>query len=97
MNKDFHHKPSSNFWFGLSIGISSALIFAYFFGTKKGREYLKKMLEIAENLPEDLDKLLENEGKTQTNLSGFNLEGIMKKIKQTASVKSFKKLSFKDK
>jgi len=91
------HKPSSNFWFGLSLGISSALILAYFFGTKKGREYVKKMLELAENLPEDFDKLLEMEGKAEAGLSGLDLDGIMKKIKQTTSSKLFKKTFLKEK
>ncbi len=61
MEKQNSHKVS-NFWFGFSLGGLTIGLAAFLFGTKKGRETLKKFLELSENLEEnalELEKYLE--------------------------------------
>lgn len=53
------HKRSS-FWFGFALGVSTASSAIFFLGTKKGRETLKRVLELSEGLDDVLfDKLKE--------------------------------------
>jgi len=54
---DKHHK--SNFWMGFAFGSVMAGLSIYAFGTKKGREQLKKILELTENMGEDFDGVLD--------------------------------------
>lgn len=42
----------TNFWFGFAVGTVSTVIAAYFLGTKKGREHLKKIMDLSENIEE---------------------------------------------
>lgn len=51
-NHDKHSHPT-NFWFGFAAGTLGASAIAYFLGTKKGREALKKCIAMAENLEEN--------------------------------------------
>lgn len=54
----------SNFWFGFVLGGAVILGLGYFFGTKKGREWLKKTLDFFDNFEENLELILkEIEGK----------------------------------
>jgi hypothetical protein len=58
----------STFWLGFILGAIATGAGAYFFGTKKGREMLKKILELSENLEENLliigEELEEELGET---------------------------------
>jgi len=53
-----NHK-TSNFWFGFSLGILGTGALVYFFGTKKGRETLQKLLSLTENFEETINMLSE--------------------------------------
>ena len=44
----------SNFWFGFSLGTFFTSFFIFLFGTRKGREIIKKFLEFSENFEESL-------------------------------------------
>jgi hypothetical protein len=46
-------------WIGFGLGASLTLLVSFFLGTKKGREMLKKILEVSENLEEDVLKMAE--------------------------------------
>ena len=48
-NKQLTHATHGNFWTGFGLGSVLALITLYTFGTKKGRNYLQKMVSMAEN------------------------------------------------
>jgi len=52
-----HHK--TNFWTGFAFGSVAVGVATYVFGTKKGRKQLKDFLELAENMGEDLDGVIE--------------------------------------
>lgn len=52
------HK-NSNFWFGFALGGVTVTAAIFFLGTKKGRQTLKTLLEVSENLEENLLSLLE--------------------------------------
>lgn len=49
----------SNFWFGFAIGGVTISAAFFFFGTKKGRQTLKTLLEASENLEENFLTILE--------------------------------------
>ena len=49
---------TSNFWFGFILGGGMAILFAGLFGTKQGRIFLKKALELSENWEENVISLL---------------------------------------
>ncbi len=58
----YHHDDHkrSSFWFGFALGVSTASSAIFFLGTKKGRETLKRVLDVTEGLDEVLfDKLKE--------------------------------------
>lgn len=57
MEKKNEHQVS-NFWFGFLLGTLFVLIGGFFLGTKKGREHLKKILEVTDNLEEKIDLLM---------------------------------------
>ncbi|MBI4226569.1 YtxH domain-containing protein [Candidatus Roizmanbacteria bacterium] len=44
---------SSNLWLGFAFGAIAATAVAFLLGTKKGRQTLKKLLELSENLEEN--------------------------------------------
>lgn len=52
------HK-SANLWLGFALGSVTVGLLSYFFGTKKGRENLKKLIELTENLGENIEKIAE--------------------------------------
>lgn len=94
-----HHKPT-NFWFGFSLGIITTGVGVYLLGTGKGRENLKKLLELSENLPEKLPNLInEIENKIETKLKENNtistIENVIKKVKESSEDKTHKKFFFK--
>jgi hypothetical protein len=47
--KNQNNHPS-NFWFGFALGTASAAAAAYLLGTTKGRETLKKLVEMSEHI-----------------------------------------------
>jgi len=62
----------SNLWFGFVLGTLFTTFFLYLFGTKKGREVLKKFLEYSENLEEKLPDILEGLDINLNNNQGKN-------------------------
>ncbi len=56
------HKNSSNFWFGMLLGAGVGSLGLYFFGTKKGRKTLQKILDNAENIEVYLEEVLNDLG-----------------------------------
>lgn len=44
---------SSNLWLGFAFGAISTVTIAFFLGTKKGRQMLKKILELSEDLEDN--------------------------------------------
>lgn len=57
----------SNFWFGFVLGGISVLGLGYFFGTKKGRQMLKKALDFFENFEENLASLIKEIERNEKN------------------------------
>ena len=51
--RDQNHNKSSNLWLGFAFGAIAATTIAFLLGTKKGRQMLKKILELSENLEEN--------------------------------------------
>jgi hypothetical protein len=54
--------PKNNpetFWSGYSLGILSGGLLMYAFGTKKGRDTLKKMLSHSETIEENLNQIID--------------------------------------
>ncbi|MFA5136093.1 MAG: YtxH domain-containing protein [Patescibacteria group bacterium] len=60
----------SNFWIGFAAGISGAAGLAFLFGTKKGRENLKKLLKLSENLDEQLERFIDKIDKEHIKKQG---------------------------
>lgn len=60
-NQNKHHV--SNFWSGFALGVGTATLAAFLFGTKKGRKTLKQMLELSESLEENLLEIVEEVGQ----------------------------------
>lgn len=89
-NSTAEHK--TNFWFGYALGILTGGGAAFFIGTKKGRIFLKKLVELSENFDGDISaltqQLFENlkdnaQSITQeTNVkNNSNLGSLLQKIK----------------
>ena len=57
MKKQNNTHPT-NFWFGFAIGTLGAAIAAYLMGTKKGRQNLRKFIELSENIEENSPDLI---------------------------------------
>lgn len=51
------HNPH-NTWGGFGTGIIAGVGIAYFLGTKKGREFLKKIITITENLEDEAEDII---------------------------------------
>ena len=51
--------PSSNFWSGLSLGVIFGASSLFFFGTKRGRQYVRQLIGNLENLDEIGEGLIE--------------------------------------
>jgi len=82
----------SNFWVGFSLGIAGATGLVYLFGTKMGRNSVKKVLRFSENLEENLEHFIEGvdkrNPKKDSKKGAFrldNIEGILSKIKQVTN------------
>ena len=87
-----NNSKTTNFWFGFSIGgalIGGAIVM---FGTKKGRETLRKMLDLTDNIEENIEllekvveeKLNKESGSVSNSSSSSNhstLGNILDKIK----------------
>ncbi|MEK7078981.1 MAG: hypothetical protein AAB929_02825 [Patescibacteria group bacterium] len=91
MPKISEHRVS-NFWVGFSLGIGGAVGLAYLFGTKMGRNTVKKVLRFSENLEENLEHFIDgidkHGSKKDSKKSLFrldNIEGILTKIKQVTN------------
>jgi gas vesicle protein len=86
------NKSPSNFWFGFSLGMIAAVAATYLIGTKKGRELLKKIVDLSEHFPEKLPELVEELEKVFTGKNNNKLlpklssiETVINKIKQSAN------------
>ena len=83
-----NHK-TSNFWFGFSLGILGTGALVYFFGTKKGRETMQKLLDLTENFEETINMLSEeltgttifHEDKKDSKKTFSSLGSLLSKIK----------------
>jgi predicted transcriptional regulator len=53
---------ASNFWFGFSLGVSASAAAIYFLGTKRGRENLKKLIELTEDLEGTVEEVIDSLG-----------------------------------
>ena len=60
------HDKTSNLWLGFALGAAITTTIAILFGTKKGRETLKKLLELSENLEENLQAIVDEVQETIT-------------------------------
>lgn len=85
------NKPPSNFWFGFSLGIIAAVIAGYLVGTKKGRELLKKIVDISEHFPDklpelitEIEKLFTDKNKEKLLPKLTSIETIINKIKHSS-------------
>jgi hypothetical protein len=100
--KKTNNPPPTNFWFGFALGTLAATGLGYLFGTKKGRETLTQMVKFSENLPENLEHLLDEHhavsSKSENKLiDGLHtIEGVINKIKDTAEGKNHQKFFIKE-
>ncbi len=78
----------TNFWFGFSMGITLSVVASFFLGTKKGRVYLKKFIDIAENIDDyiaDFSKELESNVLPEESSEVSNtLHNVIEKVKSLA-------------
>ena len=88
MRNQSEHKVS-NFWVGFTVGICTLVVGGYLFGTRKGRESVKKALRFSENIEANLEKLIEKIDKNSSKKEGKNkmsvlenVEGILSRINQ---------------
>lgn len=59
---DDHSRKTSNFWFGFVLGTSASAAALYFFGTKKGRENMRRFLELTEDLEGTIEDVVSSLG-----------------------------------
>lgn len=90
MKNQANHLPS-NFWFGFSIGVITAIGATYLLGTSKGRESLRKIILMSERFPEKIPEIIETfqkiagEKTKNSHFTGLQtIDSVIKKIKQTA-------------
>lgn len=57
----------TNFWVGFAAGAACIAGGVFLFGTKQGREIVKKTLRFSENLEENLEKIVDKVDKQQQN------------------------------
>lgn len=55
----------TNFWVGFAAGAACVTGAIVLFGTKKGREAMKKALRFSENIEENMEKLIDRADKQQ--------------------------------
>lgn len=53
---------TNNFWFGFALGMTASTAALYFFGTKKGRENLRRFLDLTEDLEGSIDDVVNSLG-----------------------------------
>jgi gas vesicle protein len=79
------YKNTNNFWSGFFLGSILVFIAIFLLGTKRGREFLKKILEISENWETKIDEILKEietfEVKKEVEKEIKSLPGIITKIK----------------
>ena len=90
MDEISKHK-ASNLWLGFALGMTASGVLAYFLGTKKGRERLKKLIEFAEkaNVDEYFENIVDkfNEKAKKPNNINSGLDNLIDKI-ESFSTKS---------
>ncbi len=78
------HK-TSNLWLGFMFGAAVTTALGFFLGTKKGRQTLKQLLEISENLEENIlilgEELEEMVGQTDHKKDKPSLGNLLDKMK----------------
>lgn len=82
----------TNFWVGFGVGAACLTGAAILFGTKRGREVMKKALHFSENLEENMEKIIDRvdkqQGKKKTGKEPELLEDVgqlLSKIKQVTN------------
>lgn len=105
MTKNDHHKVT-DFWSGFAFGASALTLIAFLLGTKNGRDFLKKALDVSENLEEHVKNLLMEKGeegfveeikeKVQEIPNYTGLGNIIDKIKSLTDKKPEKKVFTKE-
>lgn len=93
LNNNQKQKPENNFWLGFLLGGVLGAASLFLFGTKKGRQTLKKIIESAEELEESLAETIENleekieesqekiGNKIETIIPEKNIGSVLQKIK----------------
>ncbi len=91
MDEISKHK-ASNLWLGFALGMTASGVLAYFIGTKKGRERLKKLIEFAEkaNVDEYFENIVDKFGKAVEKPNGINsgLDNLIDKIDSFSTKRS---------
>lgn len=92
MDEISKHK-ASNLWLGFALGMTASGVLAYFIGTKKGRERLKKLIEFAEkaNVDEYFENIVDKFGeKAKKSTNGINsgLDNLIDKIDSFSTKRS---------
>ncbi|MBI2051145.1 hypothetical protein HYT33_00045 [Candidatus Roizmanbacteria bacterium] len=54
------HDHQSSFWFSFALGATLGGLGVFFFGTKRGRETLKKLIELSEGLEDNIFEIFED-------------------------------------
>lgn len=81
---------TSNLWLGFGLGITITATLGFFLGTKKGREMLKKLLEVTENLEENLltigeeleEELMEKSEEMKKDLKSLPTESTLRGVRE---------------
>ncbi len=99
LNNNQKQKPENNFWFGFLMGGVLGASGLFLFGTKKGRELLKKTLESTEELENSLadvfseleEKIENNKEKIENKIVDVipegNINSVLQKIKSILPAK----------
>lgn len=91
-----HPAHQSNFWSGLSLGVIFGASSLFLLGTKKGRQYVKNLVNTMENLDEVgegiIEELKEHVDELQTSVHKSNavdnIETVIEKIRSVLPEKS---------
>ena len=63
MKQEKKHHKGERLWQGFGFGIIGGALLTYFLGTKRGRELARKILDRAEGVEEEVEKLLKEFGR----------------------------------